>query len=74
MPKWLKGDFVNVRKIVTNWAASQPRRITLTMARHQNIRSQLRALSLPPFQGRMHNGMDVSAPCSHSDSIITAVR
>ncbi|KAI0062234.1 hypothetical protein BV25DRAFT_1916154 [Artomyces pyxidatus] len=62
MPHWLRGDILDVRKVVSGWAdamqglptkkATLPRRIT------PNITVQLRTLGLAPFEGRQHSGID----------------
>lgn len=67
MPEWIKGDVLDVRKVVSYYLALQesgkrqtkivfpkpaPRRRTL------NISQQLRVLSLPDFVGRQHSGID----------------
>jgi len=74
MPEWLKGDVLDVRKLVTNTLAiqesqaPQPRRqgtqrpvhkvVYVPKRRSLNISQQLRALGLAPFVGRQHSGID----------------
>ncbi|KAG2112847.1 ribonuclease H-like domain-containing protein [Suillus clintonianus] len=64
MPPWLKGDVLDVRRIVSVWAVSSgnPETTTKLPARSHirslNIPQQLQALGLPAFQGRLHSGID----------------
>ncbi|KIJ69481.1 hypothetical protein HYDPIDRAFT_80257 [Hydnomerulius pinastri MD-312] len=67
MPSWLKGDVLDVRRVVSVWAAtngaSENQQIRTRFAtsyhlRSLNIPQQLRALGLGPFQGRAHSGID----------------
>ncbi|KAF9246588.1 ribonuclease H-like domain-containing protein [Melanogaster broomeanus] len=67
MPSWLKGDVLDVRRLVSIWVAtnepsdSQQIRTRLATSYHfrsLNIPQQLRALGLAPFQGRLHCGID----------------
>ncbi|KAG1826779.1 ribonuclease H-like domain-containing protein [Suillus subaureus] len=50
MPLWLKGDVLDVRRVVSVWAAASANPDTTT--------KQLQALGLPEFQGRLHSGID----------------
>ncbi|KAH7877631.1 ribonuclease H-like domain-containing protein [Lentinula edodes] len=68
MPSWLKGDVLDVKKMVTSWSIMQNyrgRKMKAMLARNHpnrpslNISSQLRVLGLPAFQGRKHSGIDV---------------
>ncbi|KAI9566496.1 ribonuclease H-like domain-containing protein [Boletus coccyginus] len=64
MPSWLRGDVLDVRKVVSVWAAmnrtsdSQQIHSKVHHFRSLNITQQLRALRLDPFQGRLHCGID----------------
>jgi len=71
MPDWLRGDVLDVRKTVTYYIALQeecvkkrPPKVNFNKPglfpkrRSLNISQQLRALSLPPFVGREHSGID----------------
>ncbi|KAI6109877.1 ribonuclease H-like domain-containing protein [Pisolithus sp. B1] len=67
MPLWLRGDVLDVRRLVSGWVAThdpfdgQQARTRLTTAHHfrsLNIPHQLRVLGLGQFQGREHCGMD----------------
>ncbi|KAF9228000.1 hypothetical protein BS17DRAFT_774617 [Gyrodon lividus] len=67
MPSWLKGDVLDVRRVVSVWAAtdgapdSKQIRTGLATSYHYrslNIPQQLGALALGPFQGRVHSGID----------------
>ncbi|KAJ3855622.1 ribonuclease H-like domain-containing protein [Lentinula lateritia] len=67
MPSWLKGDVLDVKKMVTSWSIMQNyrgRKMKAMLARNHpirpslNISSQLRVLGLPAFQGRKHSGID----------------
>ncbi|KAI9457757.1 ribonuclease H-like domain-containing protein [Lactarius psammicola] len=63
MPPWLRGDVIDVRKIVNAWSefsrvrGSKP---TLPRRMSPNIENQLRFLELAPFEGRQHSGIDDS--------------
>jgi len=62
MPEWLRGDVVDVRREVAFWLAEtrevQLKKSSWSPDRSLNITRQLAALSLPPFQGRQHSGID----------------
>ncbi|KAJ4488184.1 ribonuclease H-like domain-containing protein [Lentinula aciculospora] len=67
VPDWLRGDALDVKKLVTNWSISQKyqgRKMKVMLSRNHphrpslNISSQLRVLGLPAFQGRKHSGID----------------
>ncbi|KAG2349386.1 hypothetical protein BDR05DRAFT_985934 [Suillus weaverae] len=64
MPLWLKGDVLDVRRVVSVWAVApgNPDTTTNSLARSHirslNIPQQLQALGLPAFQGRLHSGID----------------
>lgn len=64
MPFWLKGDVLDVRRVVSVWAiaSGNPDATTKHSARSHirslNIPQQLQALGLPAFQGRLHSGID----------------
>ncbi|KAJ3773856.1 ribonuclease H-like domain-containing protein [Lentinula raphanica] len=67
IPTWLKGDVLDVNKMVTDWYISQNYRgkkmRAMLKGRHPhrpslNINNQLRVLGLPGFQGRNHSGID----------------
>ncbi|KAG2116504.1 ribonuclease H-like domain-containing protein [Suillus discolor] len=64
MPLWLKGDILDVRKVVSVWAvASSNPDTTIKPSPRSHIRSlnipqQLQVLGLPAFQGRLHSGID----------------
>ncbi|KAG1891514.1 hypothetical protein F4604DRAFT_419682 [Suillus subluteus] len=64
MPLWLKGNVLDVRRVVSVWAvaSSNPDTTTKPSARSHirslNIPQQLQALGLPGFQGRLHSGID----------------
>lgn len=67
MPIWLKGDVLDVRRLVSVWVATHDpfdglqARTRLAAAHHfrsLNIPQQLRVLGLGQFQGRQHCGMD----------------
>ncbi|KAI5123281.1 hypothetical protein M0805_009302 [Coniferiporia weirii] len=66
MPEWLKGDVLDVRKVVSYYLALQEadasgvrqQKIFFPKRRSLNISQQLRALSLPAFIGRQHSGID----------------
>ncbi|KAJ4480543.1 ribonuclease H-like domain-containing protein [Lentinula edodes] len=67
MPSWLKGDVLDVKKMVTSWSIMQNhrgRKMKAMLTRNYpnrpslNISSQLRVLGLPAFQGRKHSGID----------------
>ncbi|KAG2146922.1 ribonuclease H-like domain-containing protein [Suillus bovinus] len=64
MPLWLKGNILDVRRVVSVWAVA-PGNVDTTIqpsARSHiqslNIPQQLQALGLPAFQGRLHSGID----------------
>lgn len=64
MPLWLKGDVLDVRRVVSARAAASGNPDTSTKSstrshiRSLNIPQQLQALGLPAFQGRLHSGID----------------
>ncbi|KAF8136290.1 ribonuclease H-like domain-containing protein [Boletus edulis] len=67
MPSWLRGDVLDVRKVVSVWAAMNKASDTQQMNvkyppsyhfRSLKIPQQLRSLALGPFQGRAHCGID----------------
>ncbi|KAG9318416.1 ribonuclease H-like domain-containing protein [Chiua virens] len=68
MPSWLRGDVLDVRKVVSVWAAmngalSDTQYFNTKFSPNYHFRSlkitqQLRALRLGPFQGRVHSGID----------------
>ncbi|KAF8487645.1 ribonuclease H-like domain-containing protein [Gautieria morchelliformis] len=64
LPEWLRGDIIDVRKHVVSWQAqTQNIPSRKSSARSPpgpslNISRQLTALSLAPFQGRQHSGID----------------
>ncbi|KAG6335879.1 hypothetical protein ID866_3216 [Astraeus odoratus] len=67
MPSWLKGDVLDVRRVVSVWAATRERsdnqqfKTTSTTGRQfrsLSIPQQLRVLGLGTFQGRQHCGLD----------------
>ncbi|EGN95998.1 hypothetical protein SERLA73DRAFT_185475 [Serpula lacrymans var. lacrymans S7.3] len=67
MPVWLRGDVLDVRKVVSAWSASQTmqenyeaktRSASGSRLRSLNIPLQLRALGLSAFEGRQHSGID----------------
>jgi len=61
MPEWLRGDVLDVRKQVASWLEAQSSEKPSSgwsPGRSLNISRQLAALSLPPFQGRQHSGID----------------
>ncbi|KAF8590520.1 hypothetical protein K439DRAFT_1403650 [Ramaria rubella] len=68
MPEWLQGDVVDVRKQVAAWLAQRQgltrKNVSFYSSRSGspgqslNISKQLSVLSLPPFQGRQHSGID----------------
>lgn len=64
MPLWLKGDVLDVRRVVSVWAVASGNPDTTTKPsarfhiRSLNIPQQLQALGLPGFQGRLHSGID----------------
>ncbi|KAI9433979.1 ribonuclease H-like domain-containing protein [Lactarius indigo] len=63
MPLWLRGDVIDVRKIVSAWSEfSRVRGLKPTLPRRMspNIVHQLRFLDLAPFEGRQHSGIDDS--------------
>jgi len=63
LPEYLKGDVIDVRKQVADWQA-RTQKISVkklpkgTPSRSLTITRQLTALSLPPFEGRQHSGID----------------
>ncbi|KAG1756283.1 ribonuclease H-like domain-containing protein [Suillus paluster] len=50
MPPWLKGDVLDVRRVVSVWAVAS--------GNPETMAKQLEALGLPAFQGRLHSGID----------------
>lgn len=64
MPPWLKGDVLDVRRVVSVWAVASGNPETMAKfaarshIRSLNIPQQLQALGLPAFQGRLHSGID----------------
>lgn len=76
MPQWLRLDVMDVRRVVTNVAISREPASQEALANSSpipgaqrpqhlkrpslNITSQLSVLSLPPFEGRQHSGIDDS--------------
>ncbi|KAI0303413.1 ribonuclease H-like domain-containing protein [Multifurca ochricompacta] len=68
LPLWLRGDVMDVRKVVSAWSEfSRPhtpkassRGAALPRRKSPNIENQLRCLDLSPFEGRQHSGIDDS--------------
>ncbi|KIK59676.1 hypothetical protein GYMLUDRAFT_169268 [Collybiopsis luxurians FD-317 M1] len=67
MPAWLRGDILDVHRLVTDWSIMQNyrgRKMKAMLALNHpkrpslNIASQLRVLGLSPFEGRKHSGID----------------
>lgn len=67
MPLWLRGDVLDVRRLVSAWVAThhpidghqaRTRSTTAHYFHSLNIPQQLRVLGLGQFQGREHCGMD----------------
>ncbi|KAF9065276.1 ribonuclease H-like domain-containing protein [Rhodocollybia butyracea] len=67
IPTWLRGDILDVNRLVTDIIIMQNyrgRKMKAMLARNHprrpsmNISSQLRALELPAFEGRKHSGID----------------
>lgn len=63
MPEWIRGDVIDVRKKVAAWLVATEKIPAKNPGKwfpgHSlNISRQLSALSLPPFQGRQHSGID----------------
>ncbi|KAH7930852.1 hypothetical protein BV22DRAFT_975033, partial [Leucogyrophana mollusca] len=67
MPIWLKGDVLDVRKVVSLWSAThafqdsqhaKTRFASTFHLRSLNIPQQLRVLGLGSFEGRQHSGID----------------
>ncbi|KAL4074498.1 ribonuclease H-like domain-containing protein [Scleroderma yunnanense] len=67
MPPWLRGDVLDVRKLVSLWSntsgAFDGQQVRTRLATSHNLCSlnipqQLRVLGIGPFQGRQHCGMD----------------
>ncbi|KAJ7219074.1 ribonuclease H-like domain-containing protein [Mycena pura] len=54
LPDWMSGDVLDVRQLVTVHTALRKRGPSRTL----NIPAQLSAFGLPPFQGRLHSGID----------------
>lgn len=66
MPLWLKGDVLDIRRVVSVWAVAtgnpgttnKNKPLIRPHFRSLNIPQQLQALGLPAFQGRLHSGID----------------
>ncbi|KAJ3717611.1 ribonuclease H-like domain-containing protein [Lentinula guzmanii] len=80
IPAWLRGDVLDVKKMVISWFIRQNyrgRKMKTMLGRTPlrpslNIDSQLRVLGLPAFQGRKHSGIDdarniarIVSECAH---------
>jgi len=63
MPPWIRGDVVDVRKLVgalSAFVGAHTSKPTFPRRMSPNIEHQLRFLELGPFEGRQHSGIDDS--------------
>ncbi|KAJ7285628.1 ribonuclease H-like domain-containing protein [Mycena rebaudengoi] len=57
IPDWMTGDILDVRRLVMDHTSGKVEKIQ-DGGRTMNIPSQLSALGLAPFRGRLHSGID----------------
>ncbi|KZS98952.1 hypothetical protein SISNIDRAFT_403605 [Sistotremastrum niveocremeum HHB9708] len=68
IPEWLRSDVTDVRQLVTLWLQNRDSATKVEQPSYRthrshkrpslNLTSQLKALSLAPFEGRQHSGID----------------